>query len=307
MPLTLSTVGGVVLIEITVSCGVCMEVLCVITAVEEIGPSAVGLHISFVGAVVIVEPPCCDASPVTGVRTGAITGSSYIISLLSFCSPTIWYNGGVYEKTGMPLTLSTVGGVVLIEITVSCGVCMEVLCVITAAEEIGPSAVGLHISFVGAVVIVEPPCCDASPVTGVRTGAITGSSYIISLLSFCSPTIWYNGGVYEKTGMPLTLSTVGGVVLIEITVSCGVCMEVLCVITAAEEIGPSAVGLHISFVGAVVIVEPPCCDASPVTGVRTGAITGSSYIISLLSLSVSHQFHLKGFEHSNTPKVYMQP
>ncbi|CAI9269094.1 unnamed protein product [Lactuca saligna] len=64
------------------------------------------------------------------------------------------------EITDMSLTLSTVIDIVLLEITISCGVCMEALCVIMAAEDVGPLAVGPYNSFVGAVVIVKLPCCD---------------------------------------------------------------------------------------------------------------------------------------------------
>ncbi|CAH1431105.1 unnamed protein product [Lactuca virosa] len=73
------------------------------------------------------------------------------------CSPAIWYSSGVCEKTGIPLTSSTICGVMLLKINVSCLVCTEVLCAITAAEETGPSTVDLHNSFVGAVVIIDPP------------------------------------------------------------------------------------------------------------------------------------------------------
>ncbi|CAH1444378.1 unnamed protein product [Lactuca virosa] len=100
----------------------------------------------------------------------------------------------------------------------------------------------------------------------------------------CSLAIWCNIGVCEITDMLLMLSIVGGVVLLEITVSYGICVEELCAITAVEEIGSSVVGLHNSFVGAVVIVGSSCCDAPPVTGVRSGVITGSNDIIYLMGL-----------------------
>ncbi|CAH1441054.1 unnamed protein product [Lactuca virosa] len=100
----------------------------------------------------------------------------------------------------------------------------------------------------------------------------------------CSITIWFSGDVCEITDMPLTLSTVVDIVMLEITISCGVCMEALCVIMVAAHVGPSAVGPYNSFVGVVVIVKLPCCDVSPVTGVRIEAITGSNNIIGLMGL-----------------------
>lgn len=97
------------------------------------------------------------------------------------CSPTILYSGDVYKMTGMPLMLSSIGCAILLEITVSCGVCMEAFCAIMVVKKSGPSAVGLHNLFVRAVVIVESPGCDASSVTDVRTGVIIGSNDIIGL------------------------------------------------------------------------------------------------------------------------------
>lgn len=82
----------------------------------------------------------------------------------------------------MPPTFSTIGGGVMIDITVNCGVCIWVLCVITVAEEAVPSTVNLCNLFVGAVVTVEPLCCDASSVSGVRSREITGSNDIICLM-----------------------------------------------------------------------------------------------------------------------------
>ena len=78
------------------------------------------------------------------------------------CSITIWFSGDVCEIIDMPLTLCTVVDMVLLEITISCGVCMEALCAIMAAEDVGPSAVSPCNSFVGVVVIVKLPCCDVS-------------------------------------------------------------------------------------------------------------------------------------------------
>ncbi|CAI9286173.1 unnamed protein product [Lactuca saligna] len=95
------------------------------------------------------------------------------------CSLTIWCRGGVCEITKMLVTLSTFSGVVLLETTVSCGVCVEALYAIRAAEDISPSAVGLHNSIVGEMVIIEPPCCDAS--LGGDSGRI-GNRQILQLI-----------------------------------------------------------------------------------------------------------------------------
>ncbi|CAI9290188.1 unnamed protein product [Lactuca saligna] len=72
------------------------------------------------------------------------------------CSLTIWLSGGICEITSTPLTLH--------------------FCAIATAEDVCPSSVGLHNAFVGAVAVIELPCCDVSPVTGVRIGAIIGSN-----------------------------------------------------------------------------------------------------------------------------------
>ncbi|CAH1440523.1 unnamed protein product [Lactuca virosa] len=101
---------------------------------------------------------------------------------------------------------------------------------------------------------------------------------------FCSLTVYFSGSVCEKTNMPMSLSTVGGVVLPEITANCCAFMEALCSNAVAEDVGPSTVSLRDSFIGSVVIVETPFCDVSLVTGVRMGAVTGSNDIIVLIGL-----------------------
>ncbi|CAH1414145.1 unnamed protein product [Lactuca virosa] len=99
----------------------------------------------------------------------------------------------------------------------------------------------------------------------------------------CSLVICFNGGACGRTDMPLTLSTIGGVVLLEIVVSCWFCMDSFCVNTVAEDIDPSAIGLHDLLIGAVVI-EPSCYGASLVTGVKMGMVISSNDIIGLMGL-----------------------
>lgn len=81
----------------------------------------------------------------------------------TICSLVIWFSGGAFEKVGIPLALSTVGGVVLLEIVVNCCLCEGAFCVNTVAEDVDSLVISLHISLIKAVVIVEPPCCGASP------------------------------------------------------------------------------------------------------------------------------------------------
>ncbi|CAH1444058.1 unnamed protein product [Lactuca virosa] len=83
------------------------------------------------------------------------------------CSLVIRFIGGAYEKSSIPLALSTIGGVVLLETVVSCWLCDEAFCVDAVAEDIDPSMTGLHSWLIVAVVIAEPPCCGASPATVV--------------------------------------------------------------------------------------------------------------------------------------------
>ncbi|CAH1428717.1 unnamed protein product [Lactuca virosa] len=78
----------------------------------------------------------------------------------------IWFSGGGYQKVDVALKSSIVGGVILLDITVSWGVCIRVLCVDMTAEEVCPPTASRCGSVVGAVVTVEPPCCDVSPVMG---------------------------------------------------------------------------------------------------------------------------------------------
>lgn len=61
--------------------------------------------------------------------------------------------------------LSTVGGVVLLKIVVSCWLCYEAFCVNAVAKDVDPLMTSLRSSLIGVVVIVEPPCCGASPTT----------------------------------------------------------------------------------------------------------------------------------------------
>ncbi|CAH1447137.1 unnamed protein product [Lactuca virosa] len=100
----------------------------------------------------------------------------------------------------------------------------------------------------------------------------------------CSLVIWFSGGACGITSTPLMLSTVGGVVLLEIVVSFWVCAEAFYVNTAEEDVGPSAIDLHNSLIGALVIVEPSCCGVSLVTGVKMGVVIGSNDIIGLMGL-----------------------
>ncbi|CAH1423645.1 unnamed protein product [Lactuca virosa] len=84
------------------------------------------------------------------------------------CSLGIWFSGGAYGRTGEPLSLSTVGGVMQIEMVVSCWFFAEAFCVNMVAKDIDPSTIGLHNLLIEAVVIIEPSCCGASLVTGVK-------------------------------------------------------------------------------------------------------------------------------------------
>lgn len=67
----------------------------------------------------------------------------------------------------IPLALSIVGGVVLLDIVVSCWLCGGSFCVNAVAEDVKPLVAGLHSLLIETLVIVKPPCCGASPITVV--------------------------------------------------------------------------------------------------------------------------------------------
>ncbi|CAH1433349.1 unnamed protein product [Lactuca virosa] len=154
------------------------------------------------------------------------------------CPPAIWFSGGGCEKVDVALTSSTIGGVVLLDITVNWGICIGVLCADTAAEEVFPPMAG---------------CCGS--LVGAKT---TGCSHAIWLSDGVWNTtgylhaIWFSVGGCEKVGVVLTFSTVGNVVLLDITVNLGVCIGVLCVHTAAEEVCPRTSSSCGEVVGAVI-------------------------------------------------------
>lgn len=96
--------------------------------------------------------------------------------------------------------------------------------------------------------------------------------------------IWFSGGACWRSNMPQTLSTIGGVVLLEIVVKFWVCAEAFCVNMATEDIDPSTVCLRNSHSGAVVMVEPSCCSVSPISSAKMGVVIGFNDIIDLIGL-----------------------
>ncbi|CAH1413481.1 unnamed protein product [Lactuca virosa] len=98
------------------------------------------------------------------------------------------------------------------------------------------------------------------------------------------PAIWFGGCCWKKLSVALMSSTIGGVVLLDISVSWGACIGVLCVDTAAEEVCPPSTDGCGPIVGATVIFEPPTCDVSPVITVGIGLVVCSSDIIGLIGL-----------------------
>lgn len=84
--------------------------------------------------------------------------------------------------------------------------------------------------------------------------------------------------------MALTSSTVGGVVLLDVTVNWGVTIGVLCVDTTAEEVYPPTVACCGAIVGAVVTIKAPFCGASPAITMRIGVVACSNDIINLMGL-----------------------
>ncbi|CAH1426383.1 unnamed protein product [Lactuca virosa] len=104
-----------------------------------------------------VNGECCEVF----VENGILVAKEDVWKVSIF-SPVILLNGGAFGKVSILPALSTVGGVVLLKIFVSCWLCDEEFCSDAVAEGVDPSMNGLHISLIRAVVIVEPPCCGDS-------------------------------------------------------------------------------------------------------------------------------------------------